>query len=245
MLYFANWKVLLICAICALGVICERPEPVQPGAAGAFAACHPAQAGGARPRSARRLVPAARGRYRRRPARPPQHDRRERAQRVARRQDRLYRARCRRGCDRLHDPRRRPDRRCTAGPRQDRPGAHRRDRQRRDGDDAVSARSRPKPAAPRRSSSRSRSSAGASTRPAPRSRRSSARDRTASWSSFPGSIIPSTSRRCLGRTAKLTFQLVDTSVRSRRRGAAACRRATRSSPPRRGAATAPVHRPMS
>ena len=147
----------------------------------------------------------------------PQHERlnsvdRERAQRAARRQDRLYRAQRRRRCDRVHDPRPRPASRLRArpcarsiptSPSRSPPTASAR---------CASARSRPRRAAGRRSTSRSRSSAAASTRPAPRSRRSSARARTASSSSCPGVDNPEHVKALLGRTAKLTFQLVDTSV---------------------------------
>ena len=112
----------------------------------------------------------------------------------------------------VHDPRSGPDRRRAAGARQARPDLAVEIAARRGRHDALQhGRDRDAPPAGGRRS-RSRSSAAASTRPAPRSRRSSARARTASWCSSRASTIRSTSRRCSGRTAKLTFQLVDTSV---------------------------------
>ena len=79
-----------------------------------------------------------------------------------------------------------------------------------DGHDALQHSGDRSARAARRSTSRSRSSAAASTRPAPRSRRSSAKGRTASSSSCPGVDNPEHVKALLGRTAKLTFQLVDT-----------------------------------
>ena len=87
-----------------------------------------------------------------------------------------------------------------------------------------------------RCSSRSRSCAGASTRPAWSIRRSPSRATTASWCSCPGSAIPTGSRQLLGKTAHMTFRLVDEDGerrtrrrRCRRRATSSCRcRTTRS-----------------
>ena len=48
MLYFANWKISLICAVCALGVILSIPNLFSPAQLDRLPSYLPAQAGGAR-----------------------------------------------------------------------------------------------------------------------------------------------------------------------------------------------------
>ena len=166
----------------------------------ALAELRAAQAGQPRPRSARRLVSAARGRHAAAQTRAAQLvvDSVRTALRDAKigytgldvEGDAIVFTL--RDPDRIEDvARQRSPRSIPASTVDDRPDGA--------GTMQFSARSHRGSAAARRSSSRSRSSAAASTRPAPRSRPSSARARTASWSSCPASTIPSTSRRCSAR----------------------------------------------
>ena len=146
----------------------------------------------------------------RRRARAPEFDHRQCAQRAARRQYRLYRPSGQRRCDRVHGPRTRPDRRRAPGAGQDRSGPDRRRSPRPGRARCVQRRRDRANNANWPSISRSRSSAAASTRPGPRSRPSSGKAQDRILVQLPGIDDPEHVKALLGRTAKLTFQLVDT-----------------------------------
>ena len=211
MLYFANWKVLLICGVCALGVLFSLPNLFTPAQLGGSAglSCRTSRSASASICAAARIC-CSKSMSRRR--------RRERLNAIidnvrnALRDAKIGYTGLNvegdaivftiRDADRIEDARRRSPRSIRT--------LTRRHRRRRRRDDAFSAR-RPSSGAARRSTSRSRSSAAASTRPAPRSRRSSGRAQDRILVELPGVDNPEHVKALLGRTAKLTFQLVDTS----------------------------------
>ncbi len=143
MLYFQTWKVTLILAVCALGVIFTLPNLFSPAAV-ELAELAPEEAGGSRPRSARRLLSALLGRHelgRRRTSSTTSSTSCALSWSAA--QDRLYRARRRRRPCRLGAARSR-QRRCRARHRgEDRSGPG--------GDGAAPAARSPSAPAPRRS----------------------------------------------------------------------------------------------
>ena len=141
---------MLICAICALGVLLSAPNLFSPAFLAQLPDIAAAQAGSARARPARRLVSVARGRCRGGAARAPQLDHRQCPQRAARRQYRLYRPRRKRRCDRVRDPRAGTDRRCAPGAGQDRSRPDRRYRARRSRDGRLQCGRDRSEAAPRR-----------------------------------------------------------------------------------------------
>ena len=198
MLYFANWKVILICAVCAAGVLLSIPNlfTEQQLAALPRWVPHKQVSLGLDLRGGSYLLlevdVAAAERERLNSV--------EETVRNALRDAKIgytgLAIRATRSTFTIRDPAQIAAARQALA--QARPRSCRRDRRRRGRHDPLQQAATRRPAASRPSSSRSRSSAAASTRPAPRSRRSSARARTASWCSFRASTIRSTSRRCSG-----------------------------------------------
>ena len=153
---------------------------------------------------------------------------RDRAQRAAQRQDRLYRAQRRRRCDHLHDPRIRPDRGRPAGaaprsirtwPSRSAPTAPARCKY-----STVATETRRRQAVDQSIEIIRRRIDETGTKEPTIQREGQNRILV----QLPGVDNPEHVKALLGRTAKLTFQLVEPASPSRRRGAAGCRPATRS-----------------
>ena len=91
MVHFAKWKTWLTLAILAAGIIFALPNLLTQQQAESAAELGAAQAHQPRSRSARRIAPAVRGRYRRRRPRSPGVGEGRRARRAAKEQHHLYR----------------------------------------------------------------------------------------------------------------------------------------------------------
>ena len=231
MMYFSRLKTAVILGVCLLGVLLCMPNLFP-----APAAWLPWRPGPSRPRPARRQLPAAGGRHgggHQGAARQPR--RRGAPGAAQRRASSTRRSRAAAGQNRVAAAAARPGQTSDAAiaalqpltsrqwPTARRTSTIARRRRRRDHPDALAGgAARPRHRAP--CSNRSRSSAAASTRPACSIRRSRARATDRIVVQLPGIEDPNRIKQLLGKTAHMTFRLVDETANPIAAAAAAGRR---------------------